>query len=159
MTIVNYFLNGCHDFTPEVIEYLRPEVNRVNTDGTIDGIIYDSPTNAIRLINNGCDKKPDLIVKKAPKGRRKPSGKKFGRFFKIQNAAPEAFVGGGTVIVVVNQTDSTYTSDDVRVNQTSGATVVSGDIVKGKTTLPNVNDSLTGTNDTNVLIQHGQATR
>jgi hypothetical protein len=76
----------------------------------------------------------------------------------IQNAAPEAFVEGGTLIVekVVNQTVTVSVSDKVTELKTNGTTVdVQDKVEKDNLTLSDVNASLTGTNNTKVLVQNG----
>jgi hypothetical protein len=162
--INTYFNHDCHDVNtqkviPEdVVTLIYTETSKVNKNQTIDGVTYYSPRDAQKYLDNGCDKTPGAKIITTRGGFTKPGGEKFERFFMIQNAAPEAFVEGGTLIVekVVNQTVTVSVSDKVTELKTNGTTVdVQDKVVKDNLTLSDVNASLTGTNNTKVLVQNG----
>lgn len=88
---LDHYFNGC-DETIEAsrIANIKGLVDRVNTDGSMDGVVGNRCVQTVRYTFNDCDEKNVYSRVNADCGTTRPTGKKWDRMFvKIWNKPPE----------------------------------------------------------------------
>ncbi|MBP3687779.1 MAG: hypothetical protein J6J35_05390 [Alphaproteobacteria bacterium] len=115
---LDHYFNGC-DETIEAsrIANIKGLVDRVNTDGSMDGVVGNRCVQTVRYTFNDCDEKNVYSRVNADCGTTRPTGKKWERMFvKIWNKPPEPedFVKTEEYQVVTEvQTPTVATEPDV----------------------------------------------
>ena len=90
----------CEDnLSVEMTSQVADAIKKVNQNYTIDGVIYNQPTNTVSVKHNGCDEKETVNIEHNNISKvTHPSGPKLPRMFKIVKQVQQAFgIGGGSV--------------------------------------------------------------
>lgn len=91
--IYNYVLN-CHQgetMSPEDMAKAKAAMDRIRTNKTIDGVVYNKPVYVKNVKNMGCDEKVQVTSVPLQGGQspKSPSGPKFSRLFGIRSKREE----------------------------------------------------------------------